>query len=67
MKVEMTIEFELDDFVWGSTEDDLLCLENEILVGNRSLIIHSNEIGDSLGEITSVKNIKITNNGKQIT
>jgi hypothetical protein len=60
----MTIVFELDDNVYGNTEDELLWLENEILVGNRTLILHSNEIGDSLGEITSVKNLKLTNNGK---
>ena len=60
----MTIVFELDDNVYGNTEDELLWLENEILVGKRNLILHSNEIGDSLGEITSVKNLKLTNNGK---
>jgi|JI9StandDraft_1071089.scaffolds.fasta_scaffold555142_1 hypothetical protein len=64
MEVQMTIVFELDDNVYGNTEDELLWLENEILVGNRTLILHSNEIGDSLGEITSVKNLKLTNNGK---
>ena len=64
MEVQMTIVFELDDNVYGNTEDELLWLENEILVGNRTLILHSNEIGDSLGEIISVKNLKLTNNGK---
>ena len=60
MEVQMTIVFELDDNVYGNTEDELLWLENEILVGNRTLILHSNEIGDLLGEITSVKNLKLT-------
>ena len=36
MEVQMTIVFELDDNVYGNTEDELLWLENEILVGNRT-------------------------------
>ena len=58
MKIEMKIVIELDSNLFGNTRQEILWLENEILIGNRSLIIHSNEIGDIVGEITSVKNIK---------
>lgn len=58
MKIQMTIEIELDDEFYGNTEDEILWLENEILVGDGNLILHSNEIGDEVGVIKSVKNIK---------
>ena len=58
MKIKMTIELELYDAIFGNTEEELLWLENEILIGDRSMLIHSNEIGDYVGEITSVKNIQ---------
>lgn len=58
MKIQMTIEVELDDSVYSSEADELLWLENEILVGDGNLILHSNEIGDEVGVVKSVKNIK---------
>ena len=58
MKIKMTIEIEVDNDVFGQTEEEKLWLENEILIGNKSMLIHSNEIGDYIGEITSVKNIQ---------
>jgi len=57
MTIRCTIEFELEDS-FGLDEDELLWLENEILVGNRELILHSNEVGDTVGIIKSVKNIQ---------
>ena len=54
----MTIELELDsDMIDLLNAEEKRWLENEILVGNRSLILHSNEIGDSIGVVTSVKNL----------
>jgi len=58
MKIQMTIEVELDDSVYSREADELLWLENEILVGDGNLILHSNEIGDEVGVVKSVKNIK---------
>ena len=58
MKVQMTIIVEIDDNVYSNSEDELLWLENEILVGDGSLILHSNEIGDEVGIVKSVKNVK---------
>jgi len=57
MRVKATIEFELDDS-FGITEDDLMWLENEVLVGDGNLILHSNDVGDSVGVVKSVKNIQ---------
>jgi len=58
MKVKMTIEFEMDDKVWEFTEEEKLWIENEIFVGNETLILHSNEIRDSVGVIKKVSNIQ---------
>lgn len=55
--IKLTIEVKLEDS-FNYNEDERLWLENEILVGDGSLILHSNEIGDSLGVIKSVKNIQ---------
>ena len=54
----MTIIVELDDNLYGSSEDEILWLENEIFVGDGNLYLHSNDIGDEVGVIKSVKNIK---------
>lgn len=56
MKVKMTIEVEVDNS-FGESEDEKLWLENEVLIGNRSLFLHSNEIGDTIGEVSKVSNI----------
>ena len=61
MRVKATIEFELDDS-FGITEDDLMWLENEVLVGDGNLILHSNDVGDSVGVIKSIKNIQYITN-----
>jgi len=59
MKVQLIIEIELEDELYNNfAEEEKLWLENEILVGDGSLILHSNEIGDTLGIVKSVKNIK---------
>lgn len=59
MKIKMTIEVEVDDTLYGSTHEEKLWLENEILVGDGNLILHNNDpIGDTVGVIKSVRNIK---------
>lgn len=57
MKIKLTIEVELEEG-FGVEEDAKLWLKNEILVGNGSLILHSNEVGDSVGVVKSVKNLQ---------
>lgn len=54
----MTITVDVSDALYQNTEDEKLWFENEVLVGDRSLLLHSNEIGDVVGEITSVSNIQ---------
>ena len=58
MKIKMTIEVQVEDGIYGNSEDEKLWMENEILVGDGNLLLHSNEIGDTIGEIKSVKNIQ---------
>lgn len=58
MKVRLTIEIDLDkNLINFSDDEERMWVENEILVGNRELIVHSNEIGDYVGEVTSVKRL----------
>lgn len=61
MKIKLTIEAELEDG-YGIEEEEKLWLENEILVGDGSLILHSNEVGDSVGVVKSVKNLQYLSN-----
>lgn len=58
MKVRMTIELDLgNDFINHKDDEECMWAENEILIGNRELIVHSNEIGDYVGEVTKVSNL----------
>ena len=53
MKVKVTIEVELCPMLINPENDDeRMWVENEIFVGNRQLILHSNDIGDFIGEVT---------------
>ena len=59
MKIKLTIEVNVsDDFLDIDSDEQKQWAENEILVGDRSLLLHSNEIGDTVGEVVSVKNIQ---------
>lgn len=57
MKIKLTIEVELEDS-FGMEETEKLWLENEVLVGDGNLVLHSNEIGDTVGVVKSVKALK---------
>lgn len=57
MRIRAIIEFELEDS-FGLDEEELLWLENEVLVGDGNLILHSNDVGDTVGVIKSVKSIQ---------
>ena len=55
----MTIEVEVEDDLFGlKNEEERMWLENELLIGDGSLILHSNEIGDSVGIIKKVTNLQ---------
>lgn len=57
MKIKLTIEIELDDCCRGSSEDEKLWLENEVLVAS-ALSLHSDEVGDYVGTIKKVSNFE---------
>jgi hypothetical protein len=58
MIIKMTIEVKLDNELYSDSEDEKLWLENEIFIGDGSLILHSNEIGDEVGVIKKITNIQ---------
>lgn len=58
MKVRMTVEVDLgDSFINYKDDEERMWAENEIFIGDGSLILHSNEIGDCVGEVTKVSNL----------
>ena len=57
MIVKMTIEVEIPEDAFGFSEEEKLWLENEVLVGDGSLILHSNDIGDEVGVVKKVRNV----------
>ena len=65
MKIRLLIEVDLQNYLSTKDEEERRWFENEVLVGTRTLILHSNEIGDYIGEITSVKNIEFLNEEMQ--
>ena len=58
--LKITLEIKLPD-VYALDEEEKLWLENEILIGDGSLILHSNEIGDEVGTIKKVSNVRWLN------
>ena len=61
MKVKMTIEVEIENSFNFLDEEEKLWFENEVLVGDGTLMLHSNEIGDTVGVIKKVSNIQYDN------
>ena len=58
MILKLTIDLNLDDEVYGNSEDEKMWMENEILVGDGTLLLHSNELGDTIGEVKKVSNVQ---------
>lgn len=58
MKIKMTITVRLDDELYPNDEDTRLWLENEILIGDGSLHLHSDEIGCEVGVVKLCRNIQ---------
>lgn len=51
----MTVEIDLGDGLIDCKDNEQrVWAENEILTGNRQLVVHSNDIGDYIGEVTKV-------------
>jgi len=57
MKLKLTLEINLDKNVWGTTEEETEWLKKEVLNLKEGLSLHSNLIGDSVGEITKVSDV----------
>ncbi len=58
-EIRMTIKILVDDNLWDLTEPDTKdWLLNGILIGDGSLILHSNELGDEVGVATEVSSIE---------
>jgi hypothetical protein len=58
MKIKMTIEVEVEDTFNFTDEEEKMWFENEVLIGDGTLILHSNEIGDTVGIVKKVTNVK---------
>ncbi len=58
MKYLMLIEIELDEKLYGDTPSEEEWLETQILV--HDLILHSNDIGDTVGEVETLYFKRIT-------
>jgi len=58
MTIKLTIEVELMENFTDETEEGKLWLENEVLVANGDLILHSNNIGDTIGVIKKVSSVE---------
>lgn len=58
MKIKMTIEVEVEDTFNFTDEEEKMWFENEVLIGDGTLILHSNEIGDTVGIIKKVSNVQ---------
>lgn len=58
MKITMTIEVDIENWFSFEHDDERMWFENEVLIGDGTLILHSNEVGDTVGVIKKVSNIK---------
>jgi hypothetical protein len=57
-RIKLTIEVDVEEHYNCLDEEEKLWLENEILVGDGNLFLHSNEVGDTVGVVKSVKSVK---------
>jgi hypothetical protein len=58
MKIKMTIEVEVEDTFNFTDEEEKMWFENEVLIGDGTLMLHSNEIGDTVGIVKKVSNVQ---------
>lgn len=58
-KVELTITIELTDYELDNEEKEWY--EKDILIAGDGLILHSNEVGDGLGNAVKVENVRWVN------
>jgi len=58
MKITMTIEVDIESSFNFKHDDERMWFENKVLIGNGTLILHSNEVGDTVGIVKKVSNVK---------
>jgi hypothetical protein len=58
MRIKMTIEVEIEDSFNSMDEEEKMWFENEVLIGDGTLMLHSNEIGDTIGIVKKVSNVQ---------
>jgi len=61
MILKMTIEVKLESGMELKDEEERIWAENEVFIGDGTLILHSNEIGDEVGVIKKVTNVRWEN------
>ena len=60
-KVELTITIELADYELEIDNEEKEWYEKDILIAGNDLILHSNEVGDGLGNTIKVENVRWVN------
>ena len=58
MIIRLTIDVELDDELYGYSDEEIMWMEGEVLIGSEDLYLHSNYIGDEIGKVVNVKDIQ---------
>lgn len=59
MKIQLTLTIEIEDyFINWKDKEERDWLFNELLKDEKELYIHSNVIGDELGKIIKLENVK---------
>ena len=59
MRIKLTIEAEIDETIFGLRSEDLeLWIENEVIVGDGSCVLHSYDIGDEIAVIKKISKIE---------
>lgn len=58
MKIKLTIEVEVEDDFNLADEKEIIWFENEVLKSDGTLILHSNEIGDTVGVVNKISNVR---------
>ena len=59
MKIKITIEVEVDGDAFNlSHDEERIWFENEVLIGDGTLLLHNNDIGDTVGVVKKVSNIQ---------
>ena len=65
MKIKLTIEVDLEGIIDVNDEDQKIWLEDTILVGDGTLKLHSEDIGDTIGTIKKVSNLQYLEKDKK--